>query len=224
MKNKYYHQKGPGQRIEILTLETIDRLIVLLVIGIALVGGYTWLRASLRARHGMIGMGTMPEMDPIWYIFGTVIAISVVLGVYVLSRENLARELSSPKAAGTTIENRSEQNESASQSDHCQLSDGGTDQVSQYSTDTDSTETQVSHQTYLPEDEQRVLKPVFESPSLTQVELRGQSDFSKAKVSQTMSELGDRGLLYREKQGRTYCIYPGALLSESLRNEGDADE
>ncbi|WP_438267490.1 helix-turn-helix transcriptional regulator [Haladaptatus halobius] len=34
---------------------------------------------------------------------------------------------------------------------------------------------------------------------MTQVELRRRSGFSKAKVSQAVSELEDRGLIYREK-------------------------
>jgi uncharacterized membrane protein len=69
----------------------------------------------------------------------------------------------------------------------------------------------------LPEDERRVLEPVLKTPGLTQVELRGRSDFSKAKVSQTVSELEDRGLLYRERQGRTYRVYPGELANARER-------
>ena len=60
----------------------------------------------------------------------------------------------------------------------------------------------------LPDDERRILEPVLESPGLTQIELRDRSDFSKSKVSQTVTDLEKRGLLYREPQGRTYRIYP----------------
>jgi len=66
----------------------------------------------------------------------------------------------------------------------------------------------------LPEDERRIIEPILQSPGLTQVELRGRSDFSKAKVSQTVTELEDRGLVYREKQGRTYRVYPGEPIKE----------
>ena len=60
----------------------------------------------------------------------------------------------------------------------------------------------------LPDDERRILEPVLESPGLTQIELRDRSNFSKSKVSQTVSDLEKRGLLYREPQGRTYRVYP----------------
>ncbi|MFB6114260.1 MAG: helix-turn-helix transcriptional regulator [Halodesulfurarchaeum sp.] len=60
----------------------------------------------------------------------------------------------------------------------------------------------------LPEDERRILEPVLDSPGLTQIALRDRSDFSKSKVSQTVSDLEKRGLLYRERQGRTYRVYP----------------
>jgi len=65
----------------------------------------------------------------------------------------------------------------------------------------------------LPDDERRVLEPVLTSPGVTQIELRDRSDFSKSKVSQTVSSLEERGLLYRERQGRTYRVYP----SDDLR-------
>jgi uncharacterized membrane protein len=67
----------------------------------------------------------------------------------------------------------------------------------------------------LPEDERRVLEPVISSPGLTQIELRDRSEFSKSKVSQTVSDLEKRGLLYREPQGRTYRIYPSDDLQQS---------
>lgn len=67
----------------------------------------------------------------------------------------------------------------------------------------------------LPEDERRVLEPVLTSPGSTQIELRNRSSFSKSKVNRTVSALEKRGLLYRERQGRTYRIYP----SDELRQE-----
>ena len=66
----------------------------------------------------------------------------------------------------------------------------------------------------LPDDERRVLEPVVSSPGITQIELRDHSDFSKSKVSQTVSGLEKRGLLYRERQARTYRIYPSDDLQQ----------
>lgn len=66
----------------------------------------------------------------------------------------------------------------------------------------------------LPADERAVLEPVIDVPGITQVELVARSDYSDAKVSQTLKALRERGLLYREPQGRTYRLYPGTLLEE----------
>lgn len=68
----------------------------------------------------------------------------------------------------------------------------------------------------LPEDERRILEPVLESPGLTQIEVRDRSGFSKSKVSQAVTDLEERGLLYRETQGRTYRVYPADDLDERL--------
>lgn len=67
----------------------------------------------------------------------------------------------------------------------------------------------------LPDDERRILEPVLSSPGITQIELRDRSDFSKSKVSQTVSALEKRGLLYRERQGRMYRIYPSDDLQQN---------
>lgn len=76
----------------------------------------------------------------------------------------------------------------------------------------------------LPEDERRILEPVIESPGITQVALRDRSQFSKVKVSQTVSELEKRGVIYREQQGRTYRIYPDDSLQDDLRTSGARDD
>ena len=193
-----------------VTLKTIDRLVGLLIVGITLLGSYSWWRATRRtlARDGM--MGTMPGMDPIWYLFGTLIAVSVVLGVYVMSREQLADVLSTSNTAGKAPRYHSESEESVTQPVHS--SESVPEQLPQESVSTSSNRAGPAALTFLPEDERRIIEPILESPGLTQVELRGRSDFSKAKVSQTVSELEDRGLIYREKQGRTYRVYPGELL------------
>lgn len=66
----------------------------------------------------------------------------------------------------------------------------------------------------LREDERAILEPVVESPGLTQIAVRDRSGFSKSKVSQTITDLEERGLLYRERQGRTYRVYPADDLAE----------
>lgn len=197
------------------TLKTADRLVALLIIGIILFGSYSWWQATQRLleRDGMMGqmMGTMPGMDPVWYLFGTLIAVSVVLGVYVLSREQLATVLSTATTDAAT-DDRDESTTSIEQSGRS--SELSSEQSTQESPTNDSSAERTSALTFLPEDERRIIEPILESPGLTQVELRGRSDFSKAKVSQTVTELEDRGLIYREKQGRTYRVYPGELLKE----------
>lgn len=198
-----------------VTLKTVDRLIGLLISGLLLLGSYSWWRATKRARgrHGMMGqmMGTMAGMDPLWYLFGTLTAVSVIVGVYIISREQVADILSSSTAGGVTADGKEggkpRRNSGA-------LSSGPSEQIESATVEAPSSE-RPSPLTFLPKDEQRVIEPILKSPGLTQVELRGRSDFSKAKVSQVVNKLEDRGLIYRERQGRTYRIYPGELLKDS---------
>lgn len=199
-----------------VTLKTVDRLVGLLIAGIILFGGYSWWRATQRmdGRNGMMGqmMRTMPGMDPIWYLFGTLIAVSVVLGVYVISRDQVAAMLSTSTRASVAGADRDEPADSRGPG--IRSSEHPSEHPIRESSTTDSPPNRTSALTFLPEDERRIIEPILESPGLTQVELRGRSDFSKAKVSQTVSELEDRGLIYREKQGRTYRVYPGELVKD----------
>lgn len=179
---------------------TADRLVAALVIGLVLLGGVSALRAyrQLRTANGMMSdRMTMPGMDPVWYLFGTVVAVSIVLGVYAVSREH---RTSGQTAGGTTPDK----------------STAGDQSTTETSLDPQEREriSGTSALDMLPEDERRIIEPICESPGLTQVELRGRSNFSKAKVSQTVSDLENRGLIYREKQGRTYRVYPGEPLEE----------
>ena len=207
---EHMNQAIPTQT-RMVTLKTIDRLVGLLIVGIVLFGSYSWWQATqrIRMRNGMMGM--MPGMDPIWYPFGTLIAVSVILGVYVISREQLADILSTPTTSVSSVApTEKDQFEAAD----ARSSESPPEHSNHTATDVPSSK-QASALTFLPEDERRVIEPVLESPGLTQVELRGRSGFSKAKVSQTVSELEDRGLVYREKQGRTYRVYPGELLKDN---------
>lgn len=192
--------------------KTADQLVAVLIVSIVGFGVYSWWQAYQNAQttqemmSGMMG-GSMPGMNPIWYLFGTLITVSAILGVYLVGRTQFTSEI--PSSSGTSTsprdalpqqQNDSTQNETVSKTPAESLNR--------------ERPSERSGLTMLPDDERRIIGPILDSPGLTQVELRGRSDFSKAKVSQTVSKLEDRGLIYREKQGRTYRVYPGELLKE----------
>lgn len=179
-----------------VSVNTVDRLVGGLIVSILGIGIYSWIRAAFFVQSPTGMMGMMLGTNPIWYLFGTLVTASIVFGIYLLSRERIRQEFSErPVTTEANVEERSEETSEADE--------------------TSAPRERRSALEYLPEDERRVLEPILDSPGLTQVELRGRSDFSKAKVSQTVSELENRGLVYREKQGRTYRIYPGELLKEN---------
>lgn len=178
-------------------MNTVDRLVGGLIVTILGIGIYSWIRAVFLVQSPSGMMGMMPRTDPIWYLFGTLVTASIVLGIYVFSRERIRQEADGQPAQEPSAPGDSKAEETA-----------GTTETD----DPDGSGGQPIVLDYLPEDERRVIEPILDSPGLTQVELRGRSDFSKAKVSQTVSELEDRGLIYRERQGRTYRVYPGELL------------
>lgn len=163
----------------------------ILVILVALGGLTTWqaVRHS-RATSGMMGgMSGMAGLASFWYIFGTIFGIVVVGGGYLLVRESII------EPAGVSAVEKPAEDEPPS---------------------TDSTAGRSPPRLLdaLPEDERRILEPVLDSPGITQIELRDRASFSKAKISQTVSELEKRGLLYREQQGRTYRVYPDERIEE----------
>lgn len=193
-----------------MNVKTLDRLVALLLVGIVLFGAYSWWQGTRRTveMDGMMGpmMGSMPGMSPVWYLFGALVTASVVFGVYALARNWLVSDV--PSRSATTAD--SVETGTASQRASSR-SEADSDASEGSSHEGPSTSGGLA---LLPEDERRIAEPVLDSPGLTQVELRGRSGFSKAKVSQTVSELEDRGLVYRERQGRTYRVYPGELLKE----------
>lgn len=178
-----------------VSVKTVDRAVGLLVVAVLGLGTYSWARAAFLVQEPSGMMGTMTRTDPIWYLFGSLVTASVVAGIYVFSRERIRREFAEPPAEADEGDHSQDTVTEASEPGGAVVSRG-----------------QPSALELLPEDERRVLEPILDSPGLTQVELRGRSDFSKAKVSQTVSDLEDRGLVYREKEGRTYRVYPGELL------------
>lgn len=179
--------------------------IVLLVGGILSWQAYQQLRAFEQMGSMMdTSMGAVHGTNPLWYVLGTLLVSAVIGGGYLAIRDDLTstdRDDHSPnEMAGRTVRESADSPESAAASDR-----------------PINPETQPRNRVLdlLPDDERRILEPVLESPGITQIELRDRSDFSKSKVSQTVSSLEKRGLLFRERQGRTYRIYPGDDLRES---------
>ncbi len=192
----------------------------------------------------MDGSSTMGNTDPIVYAVGTILAVALLIGFYAIVRgeatertdtappvangmrtdvagqptavadETTAAE-SGPTSAAEGTATPSEAGETAQHASVDQPDEAGSDGAASTTTDEDGVRQVLD---LLPDDERRILKPVVESPGLTQIALRDRSDFSKSKVSQTVSELEKRGLLYREKQGRTYRVYPDDGLQERLEN------
>lgn len=203
-----------------VSIRTVDRLVGLLVVTLLFVGALGgWIAARQMARRsGMMGM--MPGTNPVWYLFGTLLVVSVVVGVYVLSRGQLAAALSGTPAPEPVDDENGRSDGQRGPADRSpekpadRSPDESADRSNRDPAASDPPSADAAALRFLPDDERRVVEPILESPGLTQVELRARSDFSKAKVSQTVSELEDRGLIYREKEGRTYRVYPGELLKE----------
>lgn len=182
-----------------VTIKTFDRVVGGLIVVIFGFGLYSVIHATFFAQPATGMMGMMPRTDPIWYLFGTIITASIVAGIYLFSRDRLRQEL--------THHNSGEP--------HTDPPSTGDEPGKGQNEETPASSSSPAVLDYLPEDERQILEPILDTPGLTQVELRARSDYSKAKVSQTVSELEDRGLIYRERQGRTYKIYPGELLKDS---------
>ena len=192
-------------------------------------GGLTWnaieQRRTVDETMGSMmdtSMGTMHGPDPLWFAVGTLVVAAVLAGVYLLVRpdfegdeaetrrghaETRSGKVDATPATGTDAgqtDQESTTGDSATES-------AKTDAIDGHATVPEANPTERVLD-LLPEDERRVLEPVLESPGITQIELRDRSAFSKSKVSQTVTDLEERGLLYRERQGRTYRIYPSEEL------------
>ncbi|MBX0305787.1 helix-turn-helix transcriptional regulator [Haloarcula salinisoli] len=183
----------------------------LLVAAIFLFGGVLSWQAYQRQQAfeqmgSMMGMGSSMGAahgtSPLWYVFGTLFVSAVVGGGYLLVRD----EFTSPD-----VETRSQA--PAANADGPESTASPAEQPAGETTPESQPQARVLD--LLPEDERRLLEPVLSSPGLTQIELRDRSDFSKSKVSQTVSALEKRGLLYRERQGRTYRVYPSDDLEQN---------
>jgi uncharacterized membrane protein len=205
-------------------------MLVTALVAVVLLGGgalswqaYQRRRAVDQTMDSMMGtsMGTMHGTDPLWYVLGTLTVAIVVGGGYLLVRE----ERPSTAAAGPVGSADGGTEPAAPVDPPAQSPAEPLDQqspVTEPETPAPTAEPETPEANprervldLLPDDERRVLEPVLDSPGITQIELRDRSDFSKSKVSQTVSELEARGLLYRERQGRTYRIFPSGDLQES---------
>jgi DNA-binding transcriptional ArsR family regulator len=189
-----------------------DLIVGLLIVVVLVVGGTLTAQAYQQQRMlGAMGsmmrgsMGTVHGTNPLWYALGTLLATAIIGVLYLTVRDTLDVSTETdqfPKAPADSVER-----------------DPDSRPADESSTQAQNPEERPRERVLdlLPEDERRILEPVLESPGITQIELRDRSDFSKSKVSQTVSDLEKRGLLYRERQGRTYRIYPSDDL---VRNRG----
>ncbi|WP_137285877.1 helix-turn-helix transcriptional regulator [Halorussus salinisoli] len=189
-----------------------DAVVGFLVAAVLIFGGALSWQAyqQTRALNGMMGsmmgtsMGSVHGPNPFWYILGTLLVSTVIAGIYLAVRDDIS-------TTDGGIEPRTDAPNTL-ESDSVDLSDMDAEPSESVTTEEDA---QTRTLDILPEDERRVLEPVLTSPGITQIELRDRSDFSKSKVSQTVSALEKRGLLYRERQGRTYRIYPSDEIHQN---------
>lgn len=198
-----------------------DRIVAVAAVATLLVGGLLTWQAAQQYQRGMMGsmmdspMGGATGPAPMTYAFGTLVLVVGLVAVYLVVREQ------GEPAADRSTEQPASPEPADGHPDH-ERPAGPTD------TDGPATGNDVrpDHERsagataadrlleVLPEDERRILEPVVDSPGITQIELRDRADFSKSKVSQTVSDLERRGLLYREPQGRTYRVYPSDDLGD----------
>jgi len=204
------------------------------LVGIILLGGALLSWRAYRQRRALedsmgsmmdSSMGTMHGPDPLWYVFGTLLVATAIGGVYLLVRNERSRpgesanatradhDTSPSRGSSPSPESTTSPESSASpgRSASSEPSDSGA-QREGFGNPESMPRARILD--LLPDDERRVLEPVLQSPGITQIELRDRSDFSKSKVSQTVSSLEERGLLYREPQGRTYRVYASDDLQQ----------
>ncbi|MGM0397545.1 MAG: helix-turn-helix transcriptional regulator [Halobacteriota archaeon] len=214
------------------TADVVVGSAIALVVIVGLIGTWQALQTSQRASSGMMMNGMMTSSmytgpSPIWILFGTVAVVAIIGVGYVVVREERTSQTTprferSPAAAHTPTEGAMSDAENVAGTTTGTATTAGPEDDAdsesttegQDTTEPTGTSSRPSILDVLPEDERRILEPVIESPGLTQIALRDRADFSKSKVSQTVSDLEKRGLLDRERQGRTYRIYPTDELTD----------
>ncbi|MFC7041902.1 helix-turn-helix transcriptional regulator [Halonotius sp. GCM10025705] len=184
-------------------------VVVVLIVGSILTWQAYQQQQAFEQMGSMMGtsMGAVHGTNPLLYILGTLVVSAILGGGYLVIRDEIAGtvvdERSTTEMANPTDPESVESQEGAVQSEES-IHPGS--------------QSQDRVLDLLPDDERRILEPILTSPGLTQIELRDRSNFSKSKVSQTVSDLEKRGLLYRERQGRTYRIYPSDNLQQKQAN------
>lgn len=202
-----------------------------LVVSVVLVGlALFWQEFQQQQRtDGMMQHMGQNTTDPIWILAGTALIAVVVGGAYLFVRDEFPVEGTEPAGTGAVEQpeqgdeptDGTAQKETAAPAEpqHSSSPDDASaaDQSAADGERTANSEDPAQRPLLdmLPEDERKVLQPVIDSPGITQVALRDRASFSKSKVSQTVSDLEKRGLLYREKQGRTYRVFPTADVQSS---------
>lgn len=202
-------------------------VVTVVLVGLALF----WQEFQQQQRtDGMMQHMGQNTTDPIWILAGTALIAVVVGGAYLFVRDEFPVEGTESAAAGTvdqpapvnepTDGTAQEETATPAEPQHSPSpdDDSPTDQSAADGEKATNSEdpSQRPLLDMLPEDERKVLQPVIDSPGITQVALRDRASFSKSKVSQTVSDLEKRGLLYREKQGRTYRVFP----TEDVQSSG----
>lgn len=188
--------------------------------GIVTWQAYTqWVTASEAGGHMGSSMTTMHGTHPVWYLFGTILLAVVTTGVYLGVRDTLGGSLTSSGTARSSATAPATDRQPTGSNTDTEMDPRGEEETTPESTP--GTERPLLD--LLPADERRILQPVLSSPGLTQIELRDRSDFSKSKVSQTVTDLEKRGLLYREPQGRTYRVYPAEDLESDSSGSKHAE-
>ena len=188
-----------------------DTVVGLLVAAVLVGGGVLSWQAyqqqqALDQMGSMMGtsMGAVHGTNPLWYVLGTLLVAVIVSGGYLAVRDDRTSTDASERPQDEMVHQTATESVDAPE---------GATQPAEDTTPESRPRTRVLD--LLPDDERRILEPVLTSPGITQIELRDRSDFSKSKVSQTVSDLEKRGLLYRERQGRTYRIYPSDDLQRN---------
>lgn len=188
-----------------------DTLVGLLAAAVLVVGGaLSWQAYQQQQAFGQMGsmmgtsMGAVHGTNPLWYVLGTLLVTAVVVGLYLTVRQTVPVAETADRSLDETPK-----------SDRREVDDAPESELRTNGALNPEQQPRTRVLDLLPDDERRILEPVLSSPGITQIELRDRSDFSKSKVSQTVSGLEKRGLLYRERQGRTYRIYPSDDLRQN---------
>lgn len=142
-------------------------------------------------------MGTMHGSTPLWYAAGAFVLAALVVAGYLLVRDDIPEATDEASKAAPDV-----------------VAPGpATDRAATAAGDRPGASGERRVFERLSGDERRILDRVVDSPGLTQVALGDRSVFSQHTVSQTVSALEERGLLHRERQGRTCRVYPDESIA-----------